>query len=120
VKNGWDGLEVLPLGVGVGGGFVSVLANGEENHTFKTGKGLRQGDPLSPLLFNLVVDVLTNMLDRAAKRNLVGGLLEQFRPRGVLTLQYADDTLLFSSCDMLAVKNLKCLLMLFESLWYDN
>jgi hypothetical protein len=28
------------------GGSVSVLANGEESNTFKTGKGLRQGDPL--------------------------------------------------------------------------
>jgi hypothetical protein len=30
---------------------VSILANGEESSTFKTGEGVRQGDPLSPLLF---------------------------------------------------------------------
>jgi hypothetical protein len=30
------------------GGSVSVLANGEESATFKTGKGLRQGDPCLP------------------------------------------------------------------------
>jgi hypothetical protein len=36
------------------GGSVSVLANGEESATFKTGKCLRQGDHLSPLLFNFV------------------------------------------------------------------
>jgi hypothetical protein len=30
------------------GGSVSVMANDEESSTFKTGKGLRQGDPLSP------------------------------------------------------------------------
>jgi hypothetical protein len=58
---------------------VSVLANGEESPTFKTGKGLRQRDPLSPLLFNIVADVLTKMLDKAARKGLVKGLLEQFR-----------------------------------------
>jgi hypothetical protein len=46
-------------------GSVSILANGEESSTFKTSKGLRQGDPLSPLLFNLVANVLTRMLDKA-------------------------------------------------------
>jgi hypothetical protein len=96
------------------GGFVSVLVDGEESTTFKTSKGLRQEDPLSPLLFNLIVDVLTRMLEKASRDKLVFGLLEQFRPGGVLALQNADDTLLFSSCDISAIRNLKCVLMLFE------
>lgn len=49
------------------GGSVGVKINGHESDFFLTGKGLRQGDPLSPLLFNLVVDVLTNMLAKAAR-----------------------------------------------------
>jgi hypothetical protein len=32
----------------VEGGSVSVLANGEKSGTFKTGKGLRKGDPCPP------------------------------------------------------------------------
>jgi hypothetical protein len=35
-------------------------------------------------------------------------------PGGILALQYADGILLFSSCDRLALKNLKIMLMLFE------
>jgi hypothetical protein len=96
------------------GGSVSVLANGEESETFKIGKGLRQEDPLSPLLFNLVADVLTKILEKAARNRLVSGLLEQFSPGGILALQYADDTLIFSSCDSREVRNLKGVLMLFE------
>jgi hypothetical protein len=57
------------------GGSVSVMANDEESQTFKTGKGLRQGDHVSPLLLNLVDDVLNRMLARAAREGLVSGLL---------------------------------------------
>jgi hypothetical protein len=92
---------------------VSVHANGEESRTFKTRKGLRQGG-LSPLLFNLVVDVLTRMLARAAEAGLIAGLLAQFRDGGIVALQYADDTVLFSSSDKLGLRNLRCILLLFE------
>lgn len=43
-------------------GSVGVKLSGEESDFFLTGKGLRQGYPLSPLLFNLVVDVFSRML----------------------------------------------------------
>jgi hypothetical protein len=51
------------------------MINGEESPTFKTGKGLRQEDPLSPLLFNIVIDALTKMLDKTTERGLTVGLL---------------------------------------------
>jgi hypothetical protein len=44
----------------------------------------------------------------------VKGLLEELVPGGVLSLQYADDTLLFSSCDLTKIRNLKVVLMFFE------
>jgi hypothetical protein len=46
----------------VKGGSLSIRLNEENSPYFKPGKGLRQGDPLSPLLFNLVVDVFSRML----------------------------------------------------------
>lgn len=43
-----------------------IRINDENRSYFETGKGLRQGDPLSPLLFNIVADVFTKMLRRRA------------------------------------------------------
>ncbi|KAM0826330.1 hypothetical protein ACQ4PT_068946 [Festuca glaucescens] len=52
-------------------------------------RGLRQGDPLSPLLFDTVMDVLHLMFERAA----VDGLLSELAPSGFRhrTSMYADD-----------------------------
>jgi hypothetical protein len=91
---------------------VGVRINECESHYFLTEKGLRQGDPLSPLLFNFVGDVFTRMLVKAAQQNLISGLLRDFRPGGVFILQYADDTLLFLKNDIEKAKNLKWLLAL--------
>jgi hypothetical protein len=63
---------------------VSVLANDEESSTFKTGKGLRRGDPFSPFLFNLVGDVLIKILDKATRGGYISCLLNDFRPGGLL------------------------------------
>jgi mannosylglycoprotein endo-beta-mannosidase len=100
----------------VQGGSVGVRINDCESDYFLTGKGLRQGDPLSPLLFNFVADVFTRMLVKAAQQNLISGLLQRFRDGGVFSLQYADDTLLFIKNDVRQAQNLKWLLSIFEHL----
>jgi hypothetical protein len=100
----------------VQGGSVGVRINECDSHYFLTGKGLRQGDPLSPILFNLVADVFTKMLIKAARQNLISGLLQDLRPGGVFGLQYADDALLFLQNNVVQAQNLKWLLSLFEQI----
>lgn len=74
------------------------------------------GDPISPLLFNLVGDVLTRTLMKAVDKSLIGGLLTDFRDGGIVYLQYANDTILFSDCNESHLRNLKSCLVLFEQL----
>jgi hypothetical protein len=57
------------------GGKVGININGTPGSFFNTHKGLRQGDPLSPLLFNLVSDALATMLEKAKAAGQIRGLM---------------------------------------------
>ena len=59
---------------------------------------------------------LLEYLKKASEQDLIRGLLTDFREGGVISLQYADDTILFSSIEDQHLKNLKCCLVLFENL----
>jgi hypothetical protein len=66
----------------VQGGKVCVNVNGERGNYFRTYQGLRQGDPLSPLLFNLAADVLSCLLDKAVPKQHITGVLPNLIPGG--------------------------------------
>jgi hypothetical protein len=51
-----------------------VMINGETSPFFKPGRGLRQGCPLSPLLFLLIVEGLSRLLKEASKMVVLKGL----------------------------------------------
>jgi hypothetical protein len=70
-----------------------VLLNGSPENHIRHRRGLRQGEPLSPMLFVLAMDVLSSLF-RAAKCR---GLLHSLEGAGVrnrLSI-YADDVVLF-------------------------
>jgi hypothetical protein len=98
------------------GGLVVIQVNDDIGHYFQMRKGLRQGDPLSPLLFNIVADMLAILIARAKEDGHIGGLVPHFVEGGVSILQYADDTILFMEHDLEKAVNMKLILSIFEQL----
>lgn len=70
----------------------SILVNGSPAGYFKSSRGLRQGDPLSPFLFIIAVEALGRRISRAREREIIHGF-SSASGLGVSHLQYADDTL---------------------------
>lgn len=76
------------------GGTVSVKLNDYVGPYFVNYKGARQGDPLSPMLFNLAAEVLTKMVLKGQRNNMFTGLASDLVENGLAILQYADDTVI--------------------------
>ena len=79
----------------ISGGSVAVNINDEVGPYFQTKKGVRQGDPLSPILFNIVSDMLTLFINRAKAEDQLSGVVPHLIEGGLSILQYVDDTILF-------------------------
>jgi hypothetical protein len=97
-------------------GSVGIRVNDDIGHYFQTLKGLREGDPLSPMLFNIVADILAILIARAKEDGQVGGLIPHRVEGGVSILQYADDTILFMKHNLAKALNMKLILCLPEQL----
>ncbi|RVX17977.1 LINE-1 reverse transcriptase-like [Vitis vinifera] len=96
----------------------SILINGVPAGFFSNSKGLRQGDPLSPYLFVLGMEVLSTLIRRAGE----GGFLSGCRLRGrggeeltISHLLFADDTLIFCKARREQLTNLSWILAWFEA-----
>jgi hypothetical protein len=55
-------------------GSVAIKVNDNVGHYFQIRKGVRQGDSLSPILFNIVFDMLVVLISRAKEAGQVRGL----------------------------------------------
>ncbi|KAK1282163.1 hypothetical protein QJS10_CPB22g00311 [Acorus calamus] len=75
----------------------SVLVNGSSFGFFPLNRGLRQGDPLSPVLFALVANALCLMCKAAATDGWIDGLACRVRGSKLNLAQYADDTIIFGA-----------------------
>ena len=96
----------------------SVLVNGVPAGFFPSTKGLRQGDPLSPYLFIMGMEVLDVLIRRAVE----GGFLSGCNIRGgsgpslnISHLFFADDTMVFCEAKKDHLTYLGWILFWFEA-----
>ena len=95
----------------------SVLVNGSPTDEFALGRGLRQGDPLSPFLFLLAAEGLNIMMFALVTHNLFEGYKVGLNnPMVVSHLQFVDDTLLLGIKSWANVRALRAVLVLFEEM----
>ena len=97
----------------------SILINASPIGFFRSSRGLRQGDPLSPYLFVLEMEAFSFLIDIAASE----GYLPRFKVVGrnggmeqIIPLLFADDTLVFSRDSKEHLPFLSWILLWFEAL----
>jgi len=79
------------------------------------GRGLRQGDPLSPFLFVIMAQVLSRMLINATQLKLFKGLEVGLKKVKISHLQFVYDTLIFTDVEEGYLENFKRILLSFQS-----
>ncbi|XP_057808794.1 uncharacterized protein LOC131023266 [Salvia miltiorrhiza] len=95
---------------------ISILYNGQLNGYFACSRGVRQGDPLSPILFGIAEDVLSFLLLNCVQsRHLVP--MDFCRGYHFPThLLYADDILIFCKASVKNAQKIKEILNLYGEL----
>lgn len=92
---------------------ISVLVNGSPTEEFSTQKGIKQGDPLAPFLFLIVVEGLTGLVRKGEEANCLEGFKIDDN-LSISMMQFADDTIFLCNGDDRSIWCLKVILRSFE------
>ncbi|XP_057719433.1 uncharacterized protein LOC130933842 [Arachis stenosperma] len=73
-----------------------IKINGILSRSFVPQRGLRQGDPLLPYLFIIVVEIFTILMDKAKEEGRISGVRIAPTTLAISHLLFADDCIIFS------------------------
>lgn len=85
----------------------SFLLNDSQFGFLQLGKGLRQGDPLSPYLFISMVEAFIGLLAQAKREGKIRGIQVARQAPIIFSLCFANDTLLFCRASEVEATSLK-------------
>lgn len=113
----WFALETILLETGIPKQFVKWIMlivtsvtyrfniNGNYTKCMKANRGIRQGDPLSPVLFVIIMEYLNRLLHKM-QRNPDFNHHSKCEKLNITNLAFADDVLLFARGDCRSVEML--------------
>lgn len=94
----------------------SVLINKEPNGFFSSERGFKYADPLSPFLFIMAMEGMSNLLNKARGKWWIRGFqLSETNSFEVTHLQYANDTLVFCKTNEEHVLIRRVIFIIFEA-----
>src|ERR1044072_288542 len=110
----WDALEKIMKELGFPGTFVGWVmnlvttilykfqVNGSMTDTLLAKRGIRQGDPISPLLFVIMIEYLNRSMVKM-QQNSIFNYHAKCESTGLTNLSFADDILLLCRGDYCSV-----------------
>nr|GFA38215.1 reverse transcriptase domain, reverse transcriptase zinc-binding domain protein [Tanacetum cinerariifolium] len=91
----------------------SILVNGRLRSEFSINRGLRQGDPLSPFLFILVMEGLNNAFIEVVGNGLISGININNSTINISHLFFADDVIITTGWNARDLENVIRVLHVF-------